>query len=336
MPKLRDTDDLDVEALEAVEYSTERYTDYTGEIPPIGIELTGYVKKIWWTRSQKDDPMLKVLWIADGNEGEYEEYNGCPFWLNAALIPGAKFRWDPFLLAYGLTLLEVKTKTYVAKEEDQNGFVIERIGTWKPGADRDEAWARIITGVEPYNGRDQAIAAEWLAWDYEPEPDGDGAEEPDGEDGEEPELFEDEEGNLVNAEGELVDEEGNLVDEEGNLLEEEDGEGEDGEDGEEPEPPATPARTRRAAPAARAAQPARATRSTARATQPARAARTASKPATAKTGSRSRSTAPKPAPARTARATASPGRARAAKAPAATPARSTRTKRRGTDNDPPF
>jgi len=334
MPKLRDTDDLDVEALEAVEYSTERYSDYTGEIPPIGIELTGYVKRLWWTRTALkpggggDDPMLKVLWIADGNESDYEEYNGCPFWLNAPLVPGAKFRWDPFLLAYGLTLLEVKTKTYVAKEEDQNGFVIERIGTWKPGADRDEAWARIITGQELWNGSAQAIADEWIAWDAEEVPDGDGAEEPDG-DGEEPELFEDEDGNLVNAEGELVDEDGNLVDEDGNLLE-------DGEDGEEPEPepdPEPPARTRRAAPAARSAQPARATRSA----QPARAARTASKPATAKTGSRSRSAPAKPAPARSARSTASPGRARAAKpAAAATPARSTRTKRRTTDNDPPF
>jgi len=172
MPKLRDTADLDVDALEAVEYSTERYSDYAGEIPPIGLELSGYVKKIWWTRSANDDPMLKVLWIADGNEGDAEEYNGCPFWLNAALIPGAKFRWDPFLLAYGLTLTEVKTKTYVAKEEDSKGFIIERIGTWKPGADRDEAWCRIITGQEPYNGSIQAIAEEWLPWDYEPdEPD---------------------------------------------------------------------------------------------------------------------------------------------------------------------
>jgi len=334
MPKLRDTDDLDVEALEAVEYSTERYSDYTGEIPPIGLELTGYVKRLWWTRSANDDPMLKVLWIADGNEGDLEQYNGCPFWLNAALIPGAKFRWDPFLLAYGLNLSDVKTKTYVAKEEDQNGFVIERIGTWKPGADRDEAWARIITGQELWNGSAQARADEWIAWDAEAvaeaeEPDGEGEDGEDGE-GEEPEIFEDADGNLVNADGDYVDEEGNLVDEEGNLLED--------EDGEEPEPepdPEPPARTRRAS-TARSAQPARATRAATRSAPAARGARTASKPATAKTGARSRSTAPKPAPARSARATAAPGRARAAKPAASAPARSTRTKRTGNDNDPPF
>jgi len=297
MPKLRDTADLDVDALEAVEYSTERYSDYAGEIPPIGLELSGYVKKIWWTRSANDDPMLKVLWIADGNEGDAEEYNGCPFWLNAALIPGAKFRWDPFLLAYGLTLLEVKTKTYVAKEEDSKGFIIERIGTWKPGADRDEAWCRIITGQEPYNGSIQAIAEEWLPWDYEP-------------DDEEPDDVEDE---ADPDEDEPEDEEPD---------EDEPDEDEDDDEDEPDEAPAvTPARARRAS--GRAA-------GSARAAQPARAARTASKPANAKTGTRTRASAAKAAPARTARASATSSRA------AKTPARSTRTKRRAADNDPPF
>jgi len=299
MPKLRDTDDLDVDALEAVEYSTERYSDYAGEIPPIGLELSGYVKKIWWTRSAKDDPMLKVLWIADGNEGDLEEYNGCPFWLNAALIPGAKFRWDPFLLAYGLTLLEVKTKTYVAKEEDSKGFIIERIGTWKPGADRDEAWCRIITGQEPYNGSIQAIAEEWLPWDYE------------GDD-EEPDDVEDE-----------ADPDEDDPDEDEPEDEEPDEDEPDEDEPDEDEAPAvTPARARRASGRAAGA---------ARSAQPARTARTASKPANAKTGTRTRASAAKAAPARTARASATSSRA--AKA---TPARSTRTKRRAVDNDPPF
>jgi len=298
MPKLRDTADLDVDALEAVEYSTERYSDYAGEIPPIGLELSGYVKKIWWTRSANDDPMLKVLWIADGNEGDLEEYNGCPFWLNAALIPGAKFRWDPFLLAYGLTLLEVKTKTYVAKEEDSKGFIIERIGTWKPGADRDEAWCRIITGQEPYNGSIQAIAEEWLPWDYE------------GDD-EEPDDVEDE-----------ADPDEDDPDEDEPEDEEPD-EDEPDEDEDEPDeaPAVTPARARRASGRAAGA---------ARSAQPARTARTAAKPANAKTGTRTRASAAKAAPARTARASATSSRA------AKTPARSTRTKRRAADNEPPF
>jgi hypothetical protein len=312
MPKLRDTDDLDVEYLDSVEYSTESYSDYAGEVPPIGLELTGYVKRLWWTRTAVkpdgtgDDPMLKVLWIADGNEGDLEEYNGCPFWLNAPLVPGAKFRWDPFLLAYGLTLTEVKTKTYVAKNEDQNGFIIERIGTWKPGAERDEAWARIITGQEPYNGVPQARAAEWIAWDAEEtEPED---EAPEDEEPEEEEELEDE------AEDEAEEDE-------------EEEEEEEEEADEEPEPPA---RTRRAATSRRAAPAARAST---RAAPAARASRTASKPATAKTGARTRAGAAKPAPARTARATGT----RTAKPKAgAAPARSTRTKRKPADNEPPF
>jgi hypothetical protein len=308
MPKLRDTDDLDVEYLDSVEYSTERYSDYTGEIPPIGLELTGYVKRIWWTRSAKDDPMLKVLWVADGNEGDLEQYNGCPFWLNAALIPSAKFRWDPFLLAYGLTLTEVKTKTYVAKEEDQNGFVIERIGTWKPGADRDEAWCRIITGQEPYNGVPQARADEWIAWDAEDEAPEDEADEVDDEVDDEDEADEDE------------------ADDEPDDDEDEPDEDEEDEEAEEP-PAVTPARARRAASRSAGA---------ARSAQPARGSRTASKPATAKTGSKPRASSAKAAPARSARATASSGRSRTAKAATASPARSTRTKRRAAGNEPPF
>jgi hypothetical protein len=292
MPKLRPQDvDIDIDELEAVEYSTEDFETYEGEVPPIGLTLSGAVKKMWYTRSAKkadgtgDDPMIKVLWVAADNEGDNEEYNGCAFWLNAPLIPGAKFRWDPFLLCYGLTLKQVKTQTYISKTADQNGWAIERIGQWHPGLEHDEAWSYIVTGREAYNGDWKPIAKEWIAWDELEE-----AEEPE----DEPEDVEDEE--------EPEDE-----------PEEEDEEPE--EDEEEPEEP--PARTRRA----RSAK------------TPARSSRTASKPAPARTASRTRSGGAKPAPARTARATAkTPARASAAKAPA----RSTRTKRSGSRDDPPF
>jgi hypothetical protein len=300
MPKLRKEDvaDLDIEALDAVEYSTEEFDTYDGEVPPVGTELTGYVKRMWWTRTAQkpngggDDPMLKVLWVAADNEGDEEEYNDCGFWLNAPLIPTAKFRWAPFLEVYGLTLKQIKTATYVAPKEDQNGAPIERIGSWKPGEDSDAAWCRIISGQEPYNGEMQPRVKEWLLWDGE-EP-GEEAEEPGEEEGEEPELFE-------NEDGELVDADGNLVDEDGNLLEPEE------EEAEEPEPPARTRRTAKAAPAraARTASKAPATRSAAK--TPARAAKSA--PATTRTRAA--------APARAAKATATKatrGRGRAAAA----------------------
>lgn len=291
MPKLRPADvaDLDIAALDAIEYSTEEFDTYAGETPPVGIELTGYVKRLWWTRTQQkangggNDPMLKVLWVAADNEGEYEDYNDCPFWLNAPLIGSAKFRWAPFLDVYGLTLKTLKANTYIASKEDQNGAPIERIGSWKPGEDSDAAWCRIITGQEPYNGEMQPRVKEWLMWDEDA---AEGAAAEDGE-GDEPELFEDEDGNLVNADGELVDEDGNVL------------EPEEPEEEPEPEPPARTRRSRTAAPA-----PARATRPSA----PAKPARTA--PATTRTRSA--------APARAAKATAAKptrtGRGRAAAA----------------------
>jgi hypothetical protein len=326
MPKLRaeDIEGIDVEYLDSIEYSTEEFDRYDGEVPPIGLTLSGYTKKIWWTRSAKDDAMLKILWVADENEGDLEEYNGCPFWLNASLIGGAKFKWAPWMEVYGFTLRKVLTTTYVSKKEDQNGAPVERIGSWKPGAESEAAWCYIVTDQEPYNGVMRPQVKEWIAWD-DYDPDAAGAEdgepaEPGDEDGEDGLYNED--GDLVNEDGDLINEDGELIDEDGNVIEDGEGEDEPPEDP-EPEPPARTGRRARSAPA--------------RTAQPARAARTASKPATARTGSRTPARAAKPAPARSARATAATGRRGAAKPAASTgPARSTRTKRRGADNDPPF
>jgi hypothetical protein len=180
MVKLRkeDTADIDVEELDALEYSTETFDTYDGEVPPKDIELTGYVKKMWWTRTQNNDPMLKILWVAEENAEDNEEYNGCPFWLNYALIGGAKFRWAPFMENYGITLKQVKTQTDVDDKDDQNGAPINSIGSFKPGEEHDEAWARIITDRERYNGEWKPAIKEWLPFDddetqdeYEPEDD---------------------------------------------------------------------------------------------------------------------------------------------------------------------
>jgi len=134
--------------------------------------------------------MLKVLWVAAENEGEEEEFNDCPFWLNLALIGGAKFRWAPFLDNYGITLKAVKTQTDVADKDDQNGAPINKIGSFRPGEDSDEAWCRIITNRERYNGEWKPSVKTWLPYDAEED---DGAydeaddEEPEEEDEEEPE-----------------------------------------------------------------------------------------------------------------------------------------------------
>jgi hypothetical protein len=186
-----DVEDLDVDELDALEYSTETFDSYDGEVPPKDLELTGYTKKMWWTRSQAGDPMFKVLWVAADNDGDLEEYNDCPFWLNYALNGGSKFRWAPFLDVYGITLRQIKKREIdLADKDDQNGAPINKIGSFRPGEENDEAWCRIITGSERYNGEPKPAIAEWLPYEAgdeaDDEPDDD-YEEDEPEDEPEPE-----------------------------------------------------------------------------------------------------------------------------------------------------
>jgi len=186
--KKEDTADLDIEELDALEYSTETYDSYDGEVPPKDLELTGYVKKMWWTRTSNNDPMLKILWVAEENTDDMEEYNGCPFWLNYALIGGAKFRWAPFLDNYGITLKQVKNNIDVADKDDQNGAPINKIANFRPGEESDEAWCRVITDRERYNGEFKPAIKSWLPWDADDE-----AEEEEAEEEEAEEEYEEEE-----------------------------------------------------------------------------------------------------------------------------------------------
>jgi hypothetical protein len=191
MPKLKrdDVADLDVDALDEVEYDDSEFQSYGGEVPPVGTELKGFLKSLWWTRTavkadgSGDDPMLKALWVAAENEGDEEEYNDCPFWMNLPLIPSAKFRWAPFLDVYGITLRDLKNKTYVSSDEDQFGAPIERIDTFRPGEESDDAWCRVVTGRERYDGEWQARVKSWLPWDEADEAEPEDEEEP--EDGDE-------------------------------------------------------------------------------------------------------------------------------------------------------
>jgi hypothetical protein len=165
-----DISDRALEDLEEAEYQEDsQYESYDGDQPPVGTELAGFIKKIWWTYSSNDDDMLKILFIADGNEGEEEEFNGCPIWENYSLIPTMKFKWAPFLDALGLSIRDVIKKTFVEGEEENNGQPIQKIGTWVPGS--DESYCRIITGRHKYGEDWQIDVKVWLPYeDAEPEP----------------------------------------------------------------------------------------------------------------------------------------------------------------------
>jgi hypothetical protein len=187
MPRLKiDDDDLDVDELESAEWDDTTYERYGGEIPPKDTFLVGYVKNVWWTETNAGDPMLKVLWIADGNTGDEEEYNGLPVWENLALTAKSKFKWAPFFRQFGLTVRMIKTKTIIAADDDNVGAPITKIGTdFAPG---ESARCAIITGREKYNNEWQVRVAEWLD---EEEADEDEDELDDEEEGEEPEDDED-------------------------------------------------------------------------------------------------------------------------------------------------
>jgi len=182
--KTEDVASLDVKELEEQEYSTETYDSYAGEVPPVGTELFAYVKRMWWTRTATkadgsgNDPMLKILTVAGDNDGELAEFNGCTFWLNAPLIAGAKFRWDPFLNNFGISLRAIKARKFEVEDKpDQNGAPIVSIDGFRPGEESDEAWCRIITDQEPYNGIMQARVGTWLPYDVEDEEPSDNGDE---------------------------------------------------------------------------------------------------------------------------------------------------------------
>lgn len=177
MPKLKDAEDLDVKELEEAEYEEGSFQKYNGEIPATGTMVLMRVAKIWWTYSANDDPMLKVLCIAEDNPGSLEEYDGLPAWENMVLTAAAKFKWAPFLEHFELTIRDVRNKTMVESEDDNQGAPITKIGTLVVGSD-DCLFVAVIS-KEKYQGKWQAHVSEWLDADTELEADeADEPEEP--------------------------------------------------------------------------------------------------------------------------------------------------------------
>lgn len=168
MPRMKvDIDDLNIKKLEDAEYDDSEFQSYDGEIPPAGTILTGFVKKMWWTYTQEDgDDMLKILFVADGNQDtDVEEYEGAFALEYAPLREDTKFRWAPFLNNFGLTIRDVLKKTYVKGEDDDEQREIIRIGTWEPGS--DEAYCRIVTARNRYQGEWRMKVGKWLPYEAE-------------------------------------------------------------------------------------------------------------------------------------------------------------------------
>jgi len=253
--------DIDVDELEEAEYSPdEEFVSYSGEIPPVNAIIKGYVKTIWLTADKNDNDMLKILFEAAENEGEDKEFDGCPYWENMSLTPGSKFKWKPFIDFFGISLRDLKTKMVAeSDEEERNGLKLKKIGQFVIGADSDDAWCRVVTARERYNGEWQARIGKWLPWEDA---------EADDEDEGEPEEVDAEIEDAEDAEDAEIEEE----------EAEEDAEEEEADADEEPEP--TPARGRRSAakPAGRSTTAKAAPKAAAtKAKAPARGARTATR-----------------------------------------------------------
>src|SRR5712691_3634503 len=178
MPKLKtDEYNVDFDELENTEYTEGgSFTSYDGDVPAKGTILRAYVRKMWWTLTalkpdgSGEDAMIKVLVVASSNEGDTAEYNGCPFWESLALNPQSKWKWQPFLDQFGITLRDIKTKTMVADEDDNVGAPIEKIGNFIPGENSDAAWCRVVTDRSRYNGEWSAHVGSWLDYEDDGEP----------------------------------------------------------------------------------------------------------------------------------------------------------------------
>jgi hypothetical protein len=149
-----DPDELDVEWSD-----NDDYEPYDGELPKSNILLRGYCKKMWWTFSSNDNAMIKVLWVAEGNTGKTEEFNGLPIWDQIVFTPKASFRYGPFLQVLGITLRDVFKKMDVAEEDDNVGCPINWIAKMVPGED---ARIGVITKREKYEGESRVKVGKFV------------------------------------------------------------------------------------------------------------------------------------------------------------------------------
>lgn len=194
MPKMKVSDDeLNLDELEGAEYNEDdeaQFEPYDGPEPPKNTRLWGYTKW-WWTESAKGDRMLKILFVADGSPGKAKQYDGLPIWENVVLTAPVKFKWFPLLRAFGLTIRDVKTKLYLADDDDSVGAPITKIADVKLTEGSDDAYCCVVTTKEKYQDEIQTKVGKWLPW-TEPDEASHEAEEPEDKDAGDVEVEEEE------------------------------------------------------------------------------------------------------------------------------------------------
>lgn len=155
MPRMKWGADLDELP---VEWEESDFEPYDGPLPPANKLLNGEVKKMWAAVSEAGNDMLIALFEASGNTGDKEQYNGWSTFERIALTPKMAWKYGPLLEALGITLQDVHKNTIVAKEDDNVGTPIRKIGTLKfPKA------CSVVTKRETYEGERQAKAGKFAA-----------------------------------------------------------------------------------------------------------------------------------------------------------------------------
>lgn len=241
MPRLKVTpEELDIKALEAAEYDEGGdFEPYAGPTPPKKTILTAYVKSMWWTYDANDKRQIIYLVIADGNTGAKAKYNGLPMFERQSLTEKSKWKWAPTMRILGFTLQDVFKKLYVLPEENDHerfGAVIEKIGSFVPGEENENAWVRVVTDHHEYDDTTYHDVGRFMAYEDEATDDADD---------EEADELEDEELEAEEADEDEAAEDENQeeADEEEDEDQEEEDEDQEEEDEEEEEaPPARPAR----------------------------------------------------------------------------------------------
>jgi hypothetical protein len=101
---------------------------YKGDDLPSRQLFPGYVARVFLTRTEKKDPMLKVLYKCT-----HPEFNGFPVWDNLTLTPEAAFTWVPFVEeVLGMTIAEFSKSIYPdLTRETKSGHPVTQIGKWK-------------------------------------------------------------------------------------------------------------------------------------------------------------------------------------------------------------
>jgi hypothetical protein len=170
MAKLQLDDDVfNMDELDEAEVS-EDYVKYDGPVAPKNTILAGHLKKVWTSRSTAGNLMLVNLFIAEGNAGDKAKFNGMPLFDRVTFTPKARFHWDPYLAAFGITLKDIQKKIDIGDEEENNGNPVNKIAKFKPGED---AACRVLASRSKYEGEIRNEVSKWLPADEADEPDDD-------------------------------------------------------------------------------------------------------------------------------------------------------------------